>query len=306
MSTEDLIFQDNFVQFRDKVRYIHDNPGYKSCEVMDANEAIRQIESLFNATYGFPDEKYGKTKTNKTIVLIGVNDSEEVLLDDVVTTFDEIINIVTQFYYQCEFTQKGFLLLDLEKGETADGQVEIILRSVIGENEGDWNPFGTEDYWWYGDKAGDCQWNNAGTDAAEKIQEAVNIYRPLVSPPPGYIFTYSAFEQIVLFGHEYENEMGEKLIFYKENESGSFTWEDKCLDPDEMNFHFYGEREVIYFRIPIYLNKPSNWVFMECDLDGNQKVNPSNEVICIHHNNSLTYALRHLAAIEIIGPPIEL
>jgi hypothetical protein len=306
MSTEDLIFQDNFVQFRDKVRYIHDNPSYKSGEVMDANEAIKQIESLFNATYGFPDKQYGKTKTNKTTVLIGMNDSEEVLLDDVVSTFDEIINIVTQFYYQCEFNQKGFLLLDLEKGETADGQVEIFLRSVIGEKESNWNPFGPDDYWWYGLYKGDCEWNNSGTDAAEKIEEAVNIYRPIVSPPPGYIFTYSAFEQVVLFGHEYESEIGEKLIFYKENESGTFTWEDKCLDPDEMNFHFYGEQEVIYTRLPIDLVKPSNWVFRVCNLLGKQEFNPTNGFPSIHHNNELTYALRHLAAIEIIGPPIEL
>jgi len=306
MSTDDQIFLENLINFRNKVNFIRSNPELKSGEVMAVDEAIKQIEALFNATYGFPDEQYGKTKTDKTTVLINVNNNDEVTLDDVTTTFEEIINIVTQYYYQSTFDQKGFLLLDLEKGETVEGQVEIGLRSVIGEKEGDWNPFGPDDDWWYGDEAGDCNWDSAGTDAAEKIQEAVNIYRPLVSPPPGYQFDYSDYEPVVLFGHEYVNESGEKLIFYKENESGTFTWDEKCLDPDEMNFHFFGEREVIYFRIPIDLNKPSNWVFMECDLDGNQEFNPTNRFPSIHHNNNLTYALRHLVPIGIIVPPIEL
>ncbi len=307
MSERDISFQNNLVQFRDKVNYIRENPEYKSGESMDSDEAILHMESLFNATYGFADEQYKKTRADKTTIQIGVNDNDEVSLDDVVTSFDEIINIVTQFYYACEFNQKGFLLLDLERGEITNKQLEISLRSVIGEKDGEWNPFGPDDYWWYGRKKGDCEWDSAGTDAAEKIQEVINIHKPIVSPPPGYRFAYRNYEQIELFGHEYEDENGAKLIFYKENENGTFTWDDKCLEPDELNFHFNGEKEVIYNILPFELNKPTNWVFMECDLEGLSEENPhSGDIPSIHHNNELTYALRYLVAIDIIYPPIEL
>jgi len=304
ISTDDQIFLENLVNFRNKVNFLRSNPELKSGEVMAVDEAIKQIEALFNATYGFPDEQYGKTKTDQTAVLINVNNNDEVTLDDVTSTFEEIINIVTQYYYQSTFDQKGFLLLDLEKGETKDGQVEIGLRSVIGEkNEGDWNPFGPFDYWWFGQSLGDCDLNNAGTDAAEKIQDSVNIHRPLVSPPPGYRFDYSDYQTIIRFGHEYENAFGEKLIFYIENPNGTFTWEDQCLDPDEMNFHFFGERYVANTIVANELNK----IFMHCVILGDQETNPYlNYVPCIHHNNNLTYAIRHLIPIGIIDPPIEL
>lgn len=289
--------------FRNKLAYHRDNPDFKSGEVMSAEEAIWNLETLFNVTYGFPDEQYGKTKTDQTIVVINVNNNDEVSIDDVTTTFEEIINIVTQYYYQCTFAQKGFLLLDLEKGETTEDQVEIGLRSVIGEKEGEWNPFGPADYWWYGYEVGTCNWDSAGTDAAEKIQDAVNIYRPLVSPPPGYRFDYSDYQTVTKFGNEYQNELGEKLIFYKEDTNVPFTWEDQCLDPDEMNFHFYSERYVANNIVATELNK----TFMHCVLQGLLEPKPGNvEVQCIHHNNNLTYAIRHLIPIGSIDPPIEL
>lgn len=306
MNDQDKKFQDALVQFRDKVNYIRENPDYKSDEIMNSDDAILHIETLFNATYSFSEDRYITTRTDKTTIQIDISSDDNVLLDDVVLTFDEIINIVTQYYHACDFNQKGFLLLDLERGEITNNQLEIYLRSVIGEKDGEWEPFGDNDYWWYGYLKGDCDWNNGGTDAAVKMMNAVNTNKPLVSPPPGYRFAYDTYEVIELFGHEYEDESGEKLIFYKDDELGSFSWDDKCLEPDEMNFHFDGEQEVIYTRLPYDLNKPSNWTFMECFLEGENEVNPYLNIPSIHHDNDLTYALRHLVAIGIIDPPIEL
>ena len=309
MSGADINFQNKLVRFRDKVEYIRENPDFKSGEMMDADSAIMHIESLFNATYGFPDERYGKTQTDQATVLIDLNSSDEVLMDDVVVVFDEIINIVTQYYYQCEFEDKGFMLLDISRGIISDNKLEIGLRSVVGEKAGEWDPFGPEDDWWYGKKKGDCDWNQGfgETDAAEKIQYAINNNKPIVSPPPGYIFGYKSYEDIDLFGHEFENENGEKLIFYIEDANGIFPDSVKCLDPDEMNFHFYGEREVIYNILPREYNKPPNWIFMECDLEGLEELSPvGGNYPTIHHQNKLTYATRYLAAIAVIGPPIDL
>ncbi len=303
----DKAFVSKIVNFKQKVKYLRENPDFKSGESMEADSVIWYMETLFNATYSFADEHYQKTKVDTATVQIDIDENNEASLDDMASTFDEIINIVTQFYYACEFSQKGFLLLDLREAETTNNKLIISLRSVIGEKDGDWNPFGPDDDWWFGELRGKCDWSNPGTDAAEKIQEAININKPLVSPPPGYRFIYSDYEQIELFGHEYENNNGEKLIFYIENENGNFTINDKCIVPNEMNFYFFGEQEVIYNILPIDYNKPSNWIFMECDIDGLQEDNPNSGYIpSIHHNNELTYALRHMIAGEILDPPVEL
>ncbi len=197
MSAEDISFQNKFVEFRDKVNYIRENPGYKSGEVMSADDAILHIESLFNATYSFTQERYGRTETNKATIEVPVSVNDEVTVDDIALTFTEIIGIVTQFYHQCDFNQKGFLLLDLERGATTNNQLEISVRSVVGEKNDIWIPFGQYDYWWYGEELGDCELNNTGTDAAKKIQEAVNFHKPLVSPPPGYKFVYDNYVTIL-------------------------------------------------------------------------------------------------------------
>ncbi|NCB44695.1 MAG: hypothetical protein EOM59_19050 [Clostridia bacterium] len=309
LSEADLKFQNELVSFRDKVNYTRENPDFKSGETLDADDAILQMESLFNATYGFPDEHYGKTQTDRETVLIDVNNNDEVLLDDVVEALDEIINTVTQFYYQCEFADKGFLLLDLRRGNITENQLEIGVRSVIGEKSTGWNPFGPDDYWWYGNLKGDCDWiiGYGETDAAEKIQYAINSSRFIVGPPPGYVYSYLGYEQIDVFGHEYVDDNGETLIFYIESPTGTFTHDEQCMEPDEMNFHYFGEKEVIYNRVPLEYNKPPNWTFMECNIVGKEEYSLSEPTLpCIHHQNHLTYAKQFLAAINIIGPPIEL
>jgi hypothetical protein len=313
LTDEDVAFANKLVQFRDKVAYMRENPGYKSGETMEANEAVLQLETLFNATYSFGDERYGKTKTDWTTLFLNVDNNGDVLLDDLVATYGEIIDIVTQYYYASGFQQKGFVLLDLDITETANNQLEIGLRSVTGEKSDPWGPFTDGDNWWYGGHKGDCEWQGEAVDAADKIQEAIMNNMPLVSPPPGYAFKYSDFEDIPLFGNEYQNEEGENLIFCIEKANGDFTWEDKCLhynveeEKNELNFHFNGERTVIYNILPADLQKPSNWVFRECAILGKKEAVPDDpDTQAVHHQNSLTYALRHLVPIGVVDPPIEL
>ncbi|MCD4664299.1 MAG: hypothetical protein K8R68_03440 [Bacteroidales bacterium] len=310
LSDENQAFIDRLVEFKEKIEYLKQNPDYKSGERMNATEAVKSMEDLFNASHGFPDEQYGNTKTDNVIVQIAVDDNDEVLMDDVAVKYEEIKNIVTQFYYNSGFTEKGFLLLDLEKGVIVNNQMEVSVRSVTGENDDECFPFGEDENYWFGYHKGDCEWNG-NEDAADKIMEAIMTYRMLVSPLPGYRFGYSDYEVIERFGHEYKNEDDEYLIFYKENASGNFTGEDKCLhligEENELNFHFYGEQTVIYNILPVELIKPSNWTFMECAIEGFEEENPNNDNIpCIHHNNDLTYALRYLIPIGIIDPPSEL
>ena len=310
LTEENQAFINRLIDFNEKVEYLKQNPDYKSGEKIDATEAVQCMEDLFNASYGFPDEQYGNTKADTTIIQIAVDNNEEVLMDDVVAKYDEITNLVTQYYYNCGFAEKGFLLLDLEKGEIANNQLEVCVRSVTGEKDENWEPFGPDDNWWFGYDKGDCNLNGDG-DAAVKIQEAIMAHKLIISPPYGYRFGYSDYEQISLFGHEYKDESGEYLIFYIEDTTGNFSWEDKCLhlvgDENELNFHFFGEREVIDWLLPNDLNKPYNWTFMECLIEGKEEGNPhANDIPCIHHNNDLTYALRYLIPIGIIDPPVEL
>jgi hypothetical protein len=311
MAEADFAVMNKLVAFRDKVQYFRENPGYKSGEMLTPEDAVWNLETLFNATYGFPDEQYGRTKSDTVVLYIDINSIGDILLDDVVAMYDDLIALVTQYYYNSGYDQKGFLLLHLTQGDISYGQMEIELRAVTGEKSDGWQPFSDDDSWWFCEHMGDCNWNNPGIDAADTIAGSLMAHKPLVSPPPGYRFVYGPNEVINLFGHEYLNENNEYLIFYIEREDGNFTWEDKCLhlvnEVNELNFHFWGEKTVIYDILPQELNKPANWTFMECSIVGEYGNSQANQnVPCIRHKTSLTYAMRHLVPKGIIPPPVEL
>lgn len=316
MSEADISIMNKIITFKEKVKFIKENPENKSGEVMMSDDAIWNMETLFNVTYGFPNEQYGATKADTTILQINVNNDGEVILIDVVNKYDEIVNIVTQYYYNCGFENKGFLLLDLEKGDISNGQMKIILRSVTGKKDENWEPFGPDDDWLYGYSLGRCDYTQDTTDAAEEIQKAVNGNKPLIYPQPGYRFVYIIDDQIAI---DYEDitdyptpenpppaNYMDYLIFYCTQAAGTFTpGVEDCLSPDEMNFHFEGEKTVIYEKLPIELNKPTNWVFMECIIEGILEYDINGNSI-MFHKNYLTYAYLYVVPVGEIEQPKEL
>lgn len=307
MTAEDISVMNKIVAFRDKLAYHRENPDFKSGEVMSAEDARWNIETLFNVTYGFPDERYVRTKADSVTMYLPVSSNGMSSVNDVIALYEDCIALVSSFYHNSSFQNKGFVLLTLNSGEIVNGQMQVFLRAVTGEKDNQWQPFSANDSLYYGYLNGYCNFNNfSETDAAQKIQEAIIANKPLISVPPPYRLIYVLDpETITRIGNEYTNEQNEYLIFYIAREDGNFTPEDKCLIPDEMNFHFFGQQEVIYSRLPIELEKPSNWTFMNCVITGKQE-SILNENPYIHHNNILTYAYRYVVLIHEIPLPVEL
>ena len=311
ISESDMVFANKLIGFKKKIEFVRDNPAYKSDEVINADDAIWSMEALFNATYGFAGENYKATKTDTDIIMIDVDDNGDVLLDDLVVKYDEITDLVSQFYYNSGFEEKGLILLDLTKGEVTGTQMEVTVRSVTGEKDlTPFDPFGNYDFWYYGLEAGDCDETpgTGGTDAAEKIQEAIMSNRLNVQPepnePPGYHLVYEVDEVITKYGWEYTDENENYLIFFISNNNGVFNYDETCLIPEEMNFHFHGEETVIYEIIPSEYIKPG-WVLIECNLVGEDYSQPP-DLFQIRHRNEITYGYRHLVPDGVFDPPHEL
>ena len=305
---EDLAFQNRLVQFRDKVQFVRDNPNIKDGEMLSVDEAVLNLETLFNSTYSFSQEKYRSTKADETTILIPISDGN-ISMNDVVASFDEIHALVLQYYQDCSFENKEFYLLDLEKVNIINGTVEVKLRSVVGDKEDPWQYFGSEDYWFYGYNLGGCEDNPATESAADvKLQEAIMNSQIIISPPAGYSWEYEDQQEYELFGDEYSNTQGVTYIYCIEDiDNNGFTDDEQCLTPTEMNFNFNGEREVIYNLRP---NDPidpfeSNRVFRGCTITGVEESYPYDiNRWFVHHQSNLTYALRYL--VEDIGSPIKL
>jgi hypothetical protein len=300
--------------FKQKMTVVRENPHLKSGELMSKEEARWNIETLFNVTYGFPDDAYGRTVSDSTTVYLPVDASGNALLEDVVAVYDQIHDLVSQFYLSHNFEEKGFLLLQLQTGEVSGNQMEIFVRAVTGEKREslttppiNYGPFFEGDDWWFGYDLGKCDYSVSESDAAKQLQLAIHssmIWWP--EPPNGYRWMTANPFNIELVGDEYQ-ENGEYLIFYVEN----FTDSDKCLDSLKMNFHYYGQVSVIYQKVPLYhplfpdFDNIEQWRFLECEIEGKQDETYSG-IPRIRHENKLTYAEVFLVPIWEIPYPIEL
>jgi hypothetical protein len=295
---------------------VREHTHLKSGEVISKEEARWNLETLFNATYGFPDLTYRKTVTDTALLYLPIDASGNALLEDVVAVYDEILSLITGFYIEANFEEKGFLFMQLSSGDVANGQLEIRLEAVTGArtNLPDnppqiWKPFIEGDYWWYGELYGKCEYDPIyfGTDAAKEIAHFLNTNRHVPPPPPnGYRYIYINDEILERFGDEYLDPDGNYLIYYIEQADGNFSYDDKCLDYEELNFYYFGQKEVIYNIIPEEQNKPDNWAFMACELTGQEATGRTSRYPCLQHFNQLTYAYRYLVPIDDVPIPIEI
>jgi hypothetical protein len=204
------------------------------------------------------------------------------------------------------------LFVILKKGELIDNTYEIKLKVVMGEKQTmpyDWHLFENGDDWKFGESLGKCDGTYyMESDAAKQLEYQINNHRPIYLPGPNYrlIYTIDPDNPYTLNGDNYKNANGDYLMFYMES-LVDFTDEQKCLDFTEMNFHFSGEMISILDSMPITYNKPANWEFISCVIDGLHKYNyPSFGIQCIRHINTLTYAYRNIVWLGYIPNAVVL
>lgn len=305
--------------FKQKMTAVRENPHLKSGEVISKEDARWNLETLFNATYGFPDLTYRKTVTDTALLYLPVDASGNALLEDVVAVYDEILSLVTGFYIHANFDEKGFLFMQLSSGDVANGELEIRLEAVTGARLGtpndppvNYGPFYEGDDWLFGYGGGNCPEDDStdikeGSDAAIELQN--KIWESMIAwpePPNGFRWMTASSFKILLKGDEYI-ENGEYLIFYVEN----YITADMCLEYTKMNFHYYGQQTVIYHKVPN--NHPlfpdfqsvEDWVFLGAEIEGKDDYNDSG-IPRIRHENNLTYAERFLVPISEFPLPIDI
>jgi len=237
-----------------------------------------------------------------------------------VAVYEEVLALVTNFYINSNFDEKGFLFMQLSSGDVANGKLEIRLEAVTGARLGtlDDTPVGYDDVfdindnWKYGDGLGQCvQIDNDESDAAEEIEiviRSMNVGWP--EPPSAYRWiTINPFD-IELVGNEFKNENDENLMFYIEKPIDiDFTDDEICLIYTEMNFHYYGEQQVIYELVPQTFHQfidIEHWAFLDCNLKGRHVSNYLIGTHVLQHFNDLDYAERILVPIGDIPDAIEL
>ncbi len=308
MTKADSMFSKKIVWFDSIMDNYKTIPNYSLNKQFSIDSALWYMESWFNAKYAFPDESFINVVHRDTVISVSLSQGL-VSMDGIYNKITSVKSLTTDKYSGLGFSKKALILVHLKQLSASSlSQIDFELHMTFGElgtKERSENPFGDDDAWKYGDEAGKCHEPGfVGQDAGELIQNEINTRRAniLVSPPPGYVFSYGPNEEKIVYGFEFANPDDDTrdndldmLIFYRTSEHTNLsplTAEGRCLEPYTMNFHYFGEWEVINNKLPERENRPSHWTFMTCDLLGEQYPNGSN--VIIHHKNSLTYALRYL------------
>lgn len=254
------------MDFKGKVEYYRSHPDTKDGETLSVEDALWNIESLFNLTYAYPELAYNHTVVCDTVLYLAIDADGTVPLSRLTAFYDEMHKVVATLYHGLDIDNKQFLILDVEGGERQGGALAVGLHSVqgsvrgedpgLGEPTTEIGPFVYGPSWYYGENGGNS-WgiNPMCMDAADTLSRMLNS-RLVPQAPEGFIYVYTntirkelPLFMPVPFSHISYQGVGQYCEFYLENPSET---EDYYLDTDQLNFYYLGEWYLVRSILPSY------------------------------------------------------
>lgn len=256
---------ERIMDFKSRMEEAKANPGMKSTTYISVDDAVWNVEALFNLTYAYPELAYGKTVDCDTTLYLPVSPNDSVSINDLAAFYGMMYDAVRAIYRSVDLDDKRFLILDVEEGERSGNVQAIGLHTVQGSVKGlpptppdslqPWRgPFTNSPAWYYGANGG----NNQGIepmdcDAADTLCGMLNAVL-VAHAPENYEYIYTGIIrkqstgcQNYPFSHDWFPDISPDYCeFYRENPTPGDYW----LDADLLNFHYFGETHLILDIIP--------------------------------------------------------
>ena len=299
---------DHVNAFKSRIEYYKANPAVKDGETESIDDAIYDIEALFNFTYAYPELSYSRTISYDTTLQLPVSNGR-VLMTDLTLFYGRMYETVSALYHAAELSDKQFLILDVEAGELHGNTLSVNLHTVQGSVRGVQppvepvqylGPFKKGEMWNFEMDFGGLQGEegNAATRIASLINEIA-----VPQAPMGYEYCYpyvvSCSSDIIdmempesyQFTHFWFDFSGLYCEFYKKNPNDDDYW----LDSDLLNFHYFGEIELAKNRLRADNEDliPTNYKFFRIEISPEKK-RSGNEVQWIRHTTTASYGLQLL------------
>lgn len=285
------------LKFKKQVEYYKANPDVRDGETMSIDEAVWNLENLFNVTYTFPEYSYSGLVTQEFELSLEA-DNGRVLSSRVAALYEELKDGSRELYANDGFTEnKGFLTLHAEVGDTRGDEV-LKVKVTTGERTNynlppEPTPAGPiSKCWKYKRYLGDCDGNEMFTGGDEQIQFALENYNNSLQPqaPDGYRYVYINREVKNFDATVYQN----MDLFYREDVT------DECIGVREMNKCYYGERNVIFRHIPQECGYGENFCVTNIYIEGR------NEGNYLSHFNSIEYGERLAVSLNEFEESIDI
>lgn len=300
------------MDFKHQLEVAETNLDERSVSYMSIADAVWNLEALFNLTYAFPDESYGQTVSCDTTLYLPVCVNDSVSISDLSVFYNRMFVAVQTLYHATNLNNRQFLILDVEAGERTGNLQAITLHTVQGSRTStpdptldtlqQWKgPFTNGLTWYYGQNGGTINGQFMGMmDAADTLTRMLNT-RLIPKAPENYQYQYTHVLHKVSttptqypFAHHWFPNLTSYCEFYRYNPSDDDYW----LDPDLMNFHYYGECQLVQVEFfngnaPI----PSTHSLFHVDV-GDYQERDNTGAVTIGHHTEACYGVRLVVAQE--------
>lgn len=262
----------------------------KDNSYIEIDSALWNMESLFNASFAFPDRVYEEKVLQELSFDIKVYNDNYLRMNDVSELYDNIISEVKNAYLNDGIDEnKSLMSIMLKQDKYYGDNINVRLILITGRTaEPPINPpviyqgpFSEGDCWYYGEYGGSCDDPTLLYDAAEILEDTINFRYANTAIPKDMRNLYVNICDIYLEGDEYWNEIqNDYYLFYRVN----CPIEELYMDWETLNKYYNNELEVIFEIVPndpLFMDyMPENPVLVEVNING----------VSSYHNGNVTYA----------------
>lgn len=281
------------LDFKNKIDERKLHPDTRSGETMTLEEAMNKVVDLFNVTYTEPMAYYAVTEDHAFDLIVPLTIDGEVLEDDVVSTYERVVDLARSAYHASLLSNKGYRRLmvsyELENSNEARfhfngqyGTKGIPPHTPQPHIDG---PFSVGDDWHYKDGMGSCDGLLPG-GADKVLQDTIMAEVCTLWPvaPNNCRGFYTNYEIFHFSGTDHSG------VFY------STDVEDTCIEWPYMNDYLAGEKRNIFLVVPqeqnINLNgnsmQPYRYYVTNVVIQGDEGVTNGNTPF-IYHKTDVEY-----------------
>lgn len=282
---------------------------------VDIDSALWNIESLFNASFSFPERNYVEKRKQELTYTINVHDGRYVMMHDLSELYDDIISTVREAYRNDGIVEnKSLMSIIVKRGEIISNELKVKVLVISGRTSQKqidlkaelWGPFKDDECWYYGEYGGSCEDPSIVYDAAKALENVINFscgneYDESTTCRSLYV----DMTNISLTGKEYWNEkINDYYIFYKVNCQESELY----LDAEALNMYYHNLIDVIFKVVPNDVKYSSvlsqDAKFMEINVDGMFTLEGKNKIY--NHSMDILYGSKHVVKNKQLALPKDL
>lgn len=279
--------------FRTQVKAAQAHPDMKNAELMTLDDALWDVENLFNLTFSETERYYSQTNNHEFSLYLPVTENDNVTVSDAVNLYAQAVEEARNALISDTFEDKGFISLNIQQTEMENGMVRIDFSGKTGARS-DYNPpvthvdgpFGEDDNWMFACGLGKCDDPDIPSGADKQFQE--KLYIELIEPnfpaDPGYRNVYINRKNILFDGSNYN------LVFFRSDP------DDMCIDHWSMNEYYSGEKRTLTYFIPEQYHL-TGYQLISIVIDGGSISSPMG----ITHYHSAEYGERLQVRIDEFG-----